>query len=172
MSLEPERALFIAESQKVSNGYRGRHGADLASMEEKWLPSMGTAHPSAWKSGRAAGRARPRCRCSSRLGDELERLTGFRLTRGASGASPSPPPLPTVAECCTRRGWWRCLKTSRTTNVGPSLRSAQRPLGWMPCSRQPACYTCCPAAPCACLWANLAPSAVDPYWRRERAKPF
>ena len=55
--LEPERALFIAESQKViERAFEGGMEPISLLMEEKWLPSMAPA-----------GRARPRCRCSSRL---------------------------------------------------------------------------------------------------------
>lgn len=65
--LEPERALFIAESQKViERAFEGGMEPISLLMEEKWLPSMAPLIERMEE--RAGGRAgAPESRCSSRL---------------------------------------------------------------------------------------------------------
>ena len=65
--LEPERALFIAESQKViERAFEGGMEPISLLMEEKWLPSMAPLIERMEERAGAPGRA-VRCRCSSRL---------------------------------------------------------------------------------------------------------
>ena len=99
--LEPERAVFIAESEKViERAFAGGMEPLSLLMEEKWLDAMAPLI--------AAMEAQAR----QRLGapelpvfvaphDELARLTGFELTRGALGAFRRP---------CAMRASWRCWK--------------------------------------------------------------
>ena len=103
--LEPERALFIAESQKViERAFEGGMEPISLLMEEKWLPVH--AAPLIERHGRAGGRPGGRARDAGvrrASMTNLSELTGFELTRGALGRLPSPrlcPPWPT---CCTRR---------------------------------------------------------------------
>ena len=95
--LEPERALFIAESQKViERAFEGGMEPISLLMEEKWLPSMAPLIERMEE--RAGGRAgAPEMPVFVAPHDELERLTGFELTRGALGAFRRPA-LPTVAD--------------------------------------------------------------------------
>ena len=102
--LEPERALFIAESQKViERAFEGGMEPISLLMEEKWLPSMAPLIERMEKraSEQTSGEGLPVFVAPH---DELERLTGFELTRGALGPSDAPRfrPLPT---CCARRAW-------------------------------------------------------------------
>ena len=91
--LEPERALFIAESQKViERAFEGGMEPISLLMEEKWLPSMA---PLIERMEERAGA--PEMPVFVAPHDELERLTGFELTRGALGAFRRPA-LPTVAD--------------------------------------------------------------------------
>ena len=84
--LEPERALFIAESQKViERAFEGGMEPISLLMEEKWLPSMAPLIERMEKrtSEQTSGEGLPVFVAPH---DELERLTGFELTRGALGA--------------------------------------------------------------------------------------
>ena len=81
--LEPERALFIAESQKViERAFEGGMEPISLLMEEKWLPSMAPLIERMEKrtSEQTSGEGLPVFVAPH---DELERLTGFELTRGA-----------------------------------------------------------------------------------------
>ena len=93
--LEPERALFIAESQKViERAFEGGMEPISLLMEEKWLPSMAPLIERMEKrtSEQTSGEGLPVFVAPH---DELERLTGFELTRGALGAfrRPALPPV-------------------------------------------------------------------------------
>ena len=93
--LEPERALFIAESQKViERAFEGGMEPISLLMEEKWLPSMAPLIERMEKrtSEQTSGEGLPVFVAPH---DELERLTGFELTRGALGAFRRPA-LPAV----------------------------------------------------------------------------
>ena len=95
--LEPERALFIAESQKViERAFEGGMEPISLLMEEKWLPSMAPLIERMEEQARERtdGEGLPVFVAPH---DELEKLTGFELTRGALGAFRRPA-LPTVAD--------------------------------------------------------------------------
>lgn len=137
--LEPEQALFIAESDKViERAFEGGMEPISLLMEEKWLPSMA---PLIARMEEAA-RERPG---TSELPvfvaphDELERLTGFELTRGALGAFRRPA-LPTVADVLREARLVAVLEDiTNHTNVGAIFRSAAA-LGVDAVLVSPACY--------------------------------
>ena len=125
--LEPERALFIAESQKViERAFEGGMEPISLLMEEKWLPSMApliermearrqarARELETTQTGAQGAAPAPTGEPETPLAqlpsgpdslpvfvaphDELARLTGFELTRGALGAFRRSA-LPTVAE--------------------------------------------------------------------------
>ncbi len=98
--------------------------------------------------------------------DELERLTGFELTRGALGAFRRPA-LPTVADVLHEARLVAVLEDiTNHTNVGPSS-AAQRPSGVDAVLVSPACYD--PLYRRAVrVHGHRFPSAVDPHRRRRR----
>lgn len=203
--LEPEQALFIAESQKViERAFEGGMEPISLLMEEKWLPSMepliarmeeragertsGERLPSvapfiARMEGKAAANTpslaktpvvakstqakapapegeaeaapaserkggaalEPASEASSGLPvfvaphDELERLTGFELTRGALGAFRRPA-LPPLAEVLRNARLVAVLEDiTNHTNVGAIFCSAAA-LGVDAVLVSPACY--------------------------------
>ena len=119
--LEPERALFIAESQKViERAFEGGMEPISLLMEEKWLPSMAPLIE----------------RMEKRTS---ERLTGFELTRGALGAFRRPA-LPPVADVLREARLVAVLEDiTNHTNVGAIFRSAAA-LGVDAVLVSPACY--------------------------------
>lgn len=131
--LEPEHAVFIAESGKViERAFEG--GAEPLSvlMEEKWLPSMEPLL----------------ARMLEKYPDmpvflaphaELEKLVGFELTRGALGAFRRPA-LPSVEEVVRNARLIAVLENiTNHTNVGAIFRSAAA-LGVDAVLVTPACY--------------------------------
>lgn len=131
--LEPERALFIAESGKViERAFEGGMTPMSLLMEEKWVESttplierMERAHPD------LAVLIAPH--------DELARLTGFELTRGALGAFRRPA-LPSVAEVVRDARLIAVLENiTNHTNVGAIFRSAAA-LGVDAILVTPTCY--------------------------------
>ena len=131
--LEPERGLFIAESGKViERALAGGMQPLSLLMEAKWLPSMQPLidrMAAAW----------PDAPVFVAPHDELEKLTGFELTRGALGAFRRPP-LPPVADVV--RGARRIAvleNITNHTNVGAIFRSAAA-LGIDAVLVTPACY--------------------------------
>lgn len=137
--LEPERALFIAESQKViERAFEGGMEPISLLMEEKWLPSMAPLIERMEE--RAGGRAgAPEMPVFVAPHDELERLTGFELTRGALGAFRRPV-LPTVADVLHEARLVAVLEDiTNHTNVGAIFRSAAA-LGVDAVLVSPACY--------------------------------
>ena len=137
--LEPERALFIAESQKViERAFEGGMEPISLLMEEKWLPSMAPLIERMEE--RAGGRAgAPEMPVFVAPHDELERLTGFELTRGALGAFRRPA-LPTVADVLHEARLVAVLEDiTNHTNVGAIFRSAAA-LGVDAVLVSPACY--------------------------------
>ncbi len=116
--LEPANALFIAESGKViERAFAGGMEPMSLLMEEKWVESMTPlieqmerAHPD------LAVLVAPR--------EELARLTGFELTRGALGAFRRPA-LPSVEEIVRDARLIAVLENiTNHTNVGAIFRSA------------------------------------------------
>ena len=137
--LEPERAVFIAESEKViERAFAGGMEPLSLLMEEKWLDAMAPLI--------AAMEAQAR----QRLGapelpvfvaphDELARLTGFELTRGALGAFRRPA-LPSLADTLRDARLVAVLEdVTNHTNVGAIFRSAAA-LGVDAVLVSPACY--------------------------------
>lgn len=122
--LEPERALFIAESQKViERAFEGGMEPISLLMEEKWLPSMAPLIERMEKrtSEQTSGEGLPVFVAPH---DELERLTGFELTRGALGAFRRPA-LPPVADVLRDARLVAVLEDiTNHTNVGAIFRSA------------------------------------------------
>ncbi len=133
--LEPERALFIAESQKViERAFEGGMEPISLLMEEKWLPSMAPLIERMEE--RADGRAgAPEMPVFVAPHDELERLTGFELTRGARRPALSP-----VADVLRDARLVAVLEDiTNHTNVGAIFRSAAA-LGVDAVLVSPACY--------------------------------
>lgn len=131
--LEPERAVFIAESEKViERAFEGSMEPLSLLMEEKWLASMEQliarmehAYPN------LAVFVAPRA--------ELEKLTGFELTRGALGAFRRPP-LRSVEDVVRDARLVAVLENiTNHTNVGAIFRSAAA-LGAGAILVSPACY--------------------------------
>ena len=132
--LEPEKALFIAESGKViERALAGGLEPLSLLMEAKWLPSM---QPLVDEIAARWGTDVPVCIAPH---DELTKLTGFELTRGALGAFRRPP-LPSVAEAVRDARRIAVLEDiTNHTNVGAIFRSAAA-LGIDAVLVTPACY--------------------------------
>ncbi|OUO92482.1 rRNA methyltransferase [Gordonibacter sp. An230] len=132
--LEPERALFIAESGKViERALAGGMEPLSLLMEAKWLSPMQPLIDE------VAARWGDEVPVFVAPHDELAKLTGFELTRGALGAFRRPP-LPSVAEVV--RGARRITvleDITNHTNVGAIFRSAAA-LGVDAVLVTPACY--------------------------------
>ena len=117
--LEPERGVFIAESGKVIERAleAGMEPLSLL-MEAKWLPAM---QPMVNKIGARWGDGVPVFVAPH---DELAKLTGFELTRGALGAFRRPA-LPSVADIVREARRIAVLEDiTNHTNVGAIFRSA------------------------------------------------
>lgn len=137
--LEPERALFIAESGKViERAFAGGMEPLSLLMEEKWLEPMAPLIAQMEERRRALPDATelpvfvaPR--------DELARLTGFELTRGALAAFRRPP-LPSLADTIGSGRLVAVLEDiTNHTNVGAIFRSAAA-MGVDAVLASPACY--------------------------------
>ena len=169
--LEPERALFIAESQKViERAFEGGMEPISLLMEEKWLPSMAPLIERMEKrtSEQTSGEGLPVFVAPH---DELERLTGFELTRGALGAFRRPA-LPAVADVLRGARLVAVLEDiTNHTNVGAIFRSAAALGVDAVLAREPRLLR--PAVPPgrARFHGHGFPSAVDPHRRRRRTEP-
>ncbi|MBQ3106541.1 MAG: RNA methyltransferase [Eggerthellaceae bacterium] len=131
--LEPEKGIFIAESGKViERALEGGMEPLSLLMEAKWLPSM--QHVLTDVEARFPGTpvfVAPH--------EQLERLVGFELTRGALAAFHRPP-LPSVAEVCAGAKRVAVLENiTNHTNVGAIFRSAAA-LGMDAVLVTPSCY--------------------------------
>ena len=163
--LEPERALFIAESEKViERAFEGGMEPISLLMEEKWLAAMGPLIAQMEERRRATAYAPARPATSALASqsaagtslahllddpdslpvfiaprDELARLTGFELTRGALGAFRRPA-LPSVADVLEGARLVAVLEDiTNHTNVGAIFRSAAA-LGIDAVLLTPACH--------------------------------
>lgn len=163
--LEPERALFIAESEKViERAFEGGMEPISLLMEEKWLAAMGPLIAQMEERRRATAYAPARPATSALASqstagtslahllddpdslpvfiaprDELARLTGFELTRGALGAFRRPA-LPSVADVLEGARLVAVLEDiTNHTNVGAIFRSAAA-MGVDAVLASPACY--------------------------------
>lgn len=131
--LEPERALFIAESGKViERALEGGMEPLSLLMEAKWLPAMQPVLD-------CVAAAYPHVPVFVAPHDELAKLTGFELTRGALGAFRRPA-LPSVADVVAGARRIAVLEDiTNHTNVGAIFRSAAA-LGVDAVLVTPACY--------------------------------
>ena len=116
--LEPEKGIFIAESGKViERALEGEMQPLSLLMEEKWLPSMASIVE-------RIEQIDPAIPVFVAPHDELEKLCGFELTRGALGAFRRPRPK-SVAEACEGARVVAVLEDiTNHTNVGAIFRSA------------------------------------------------
>lgn len=132
--LEPQRALFIAESDKViERALAGGMEPLSLLMEAKWLDAMRPVIDDITQ------RWGERVPVFVAPHDELAKLTGFELTRGALGAFRRPP-LPSVAEVVKDARRIAVLEDiTNHTNVGAIFRSAAA-LGVDAVLVTPACY--------------------------------
>ena len=131
--LEPERALFIAESGKViERAFEGGMEPYSLLMEEKWLVSM---EPLIVRMEERF----PALPVFIAPHHELAQLTGFELTRGALGAFRRPA-LPSVEEVVRDARLVAVLENiTNHTNVGAIFRSAAA-IGVDAVLVSPACY--------------------------------
>lgn len=131
--LEPERALFIAESGKViERAFEGGMEPYSLLMEEKWLASM---EPLITRMEERF----PALPVFIAPHHELAQLTGFELTRGALGAFRRPA-LPNVEEVVRDARLVAVLENiTNHTNVGAIFRSAAA-IGVDAVLVSPACY--------------------------------
>ena len=157
--LEPERALFIAESEKViERAFAGGMEPISLLMEEKWLEPLAPLMAEMEKrrrEGTGGEGARSECEVVDFRAaafedpeslpvfvaprEQLEQLTGFELTRGALGAFRRPA-LPSVAEVLRDARLVAVLEdVTNHTNVGAIFRSAAA-LGVDAVLVSPACY--------------------------------
>ena len=133
--IEPERAVFIAESIEVI-GRALDAGMEPLSLltAQKYLPSLERA-----RIPERLGAANPDAPLFIAPEDELQKLTGFELTRGALAAFRRPPERP-VADVVRDARLIAVLEDIRNhTNVGAIFRSAAA-LGADAVLVSPACY--------------------------------
>lgn len=131
--IEPENAVFIAESAEVISRALdgGMHPLSLLTAR-KYLPQVNDAIAK-------LQRANPQAPVFVAPENELERLTGFELTRGALAAFRRPPERP-VEEVVAHARLVAVLEDIRNhTNVGAIFRSAAA-LGADAVLVSPACY--------------------------------
>lgn len=131
--LEPEKGIFIAESDKViTRALAGGMEPLSLLMEPKWLPLMQPVIDD-------VAHRFPAVPIFVAPHDELRKLTGFELTRGALGAFRRPK-LPSVADVCAHARRIVVLEDiTNHTNVGAIFRSAAA-LGMDGVLVTPACY--------------------------------
>ena len=131
--LEPEKGIFIAESGKViERALEGGMQPLSLLMQEKWLPSMASIVE-------RIEQIDPTIPVFVAPHDELQKLCGFELTRGALGAFRRPRPK-SVAEACEGARVIAVLEDiTNHTNVGAIFRSAAA-LGVDAVLITPACY--------------------------------
>lgn len=118
--LEPEKGLFIAESEKViERAVAGGMEPLSLLMEEKFLPGM---TPVIDQIGELwPGKSLPVFIVPH---GQLKKLTGFELTRGALGAFRRPAPLSVADVCAGARRVAVLEDITNHTNVGAIFRSA------------------------------------------------
>ncbi|MFR5829016.1 MAG: hypothetical protein ACLUE1_08150 [Adlercreutzia equolifaciens] len=163
--LEPERALFIAESQKViERAFEGGMEPISLLMEEKWLPSMAPLiERMEERAGGRAGAPGMPVFVAPHDGQATHRLRADARRPGAFRR----PALPTVADVLPSAAGGGAEDITNHQCGGHLPRSD---LGGCR-ARQPRLLR--PAVPPrrARLWAPFS-KCREPYWRRERAKPF
>lgn len=136
--LEPEKGIFVAESSKViERALDGGMEPLSFLMDEKWIEPMRplVARANAERAAKAGtdvqdGTAAPAQEAADEIPvfvlphDELKKLTGFELTRGALAAFRRPPlpPVEQVLEGARRVAVLEDI--TNFTNVGAAFRSA------------------------------------------------
>ncbi len=116
--LEPEKGIFIAESEKViERALAAGHTPHALLMDERWF-AKSTALIA------QAEAINPNLDCFVLPHDQITQLTGYELTRGilASFARPSYPPLADVLKHARRIAVLENI--TNHTNVGAIFRSA------------------------------------------------
>lgn len=131
--LEPEKGLFIAESEKViERAFEGGATPLSLLLEEKWLDGMAELIEKMES-------AHPELPVFIAPHEQLRKLTGFELTRGALGAFRRPA-LKSVEEVLRDARLVAVLENiTNHTNVGAIFRSAAA-LGVDAVLVTPACY--------------------------------
>ena len=167
--LEPERALFIAESSKViERAFEGGMTPMSLLMEEKWVESMTPLIE-------RMERAHPDLAVLIAPHDELARLTGFGADPRWLAGRFAAPPCPRSPRSCATRAPYRRAREHHEPHQrrGRSSAPPQRLGGRHPGDPRPV-TTCCTAAPCAYRWARCSKS-VDAHRQRRgrngRARP-
>ncbi len=145
--LEPAKGVFIAESPKVIDRALAADREPLSLLvEEPWLEGMKDTFDfidGRWGADIPVYVASP---------EQLKRLTGYRLHRGALCAMRRWP-LPSVAEVCKSARRVAVMENIVDhTNVGALMRSAAA-LDVVPCWSHPPAVIRCTDAPPACRWA-------------------
>lgn len=128
--LEPEKGIFIAESEKVIKRALAVGCTPISFlMEEKWLAGLQKSIERA--EGGIAEKAASESAASSpstpvflAARTDMERLTGYDVTRGALAAFRRPP-LPTVEQVCKNARRIAVLEDiTNTVNIGSIFRAA------------------------------------------------
>ena len=148
--LEPSKGLFIAESPKVIDRAlaAGREPISLL-VEESWIDGMSGMFDvieKRWGDDIPVYVASP---------EQLKRLTGYRLHRGALAAMKRWS-LPSVEEVCRGARRSRSWRISSTTRMWALSCVRLRRSTWMRCSSLRPVATRCTGARHACPWARCS----------------
>lgn len=124
--LEPEKGIFIAESEKVIKRALATGCTPVSFlMEEKWLAGLQNAIADATeKAASTNAPSSPSVTIFIAARTDMERLTGYDVTRGALAAFRRPP-LPTVEQVCKNARHIAVLEDiTNTVNIGSIFRAA------------------------------------------------
>lgn len=124
--LEPEKGIFIAESEKVIKRALAVGCTPISFlMEEKWLAGLQNAIADATeKAASTNAPSSPSVTIFIAARTDMERLTGYDVTRGALAAFRRPP-LPTVEQVCKNARRIAVLEDiTNTVNIGSIFRAA------------------------------------------------
>ncbi len=124
--LEPEKGIFIAESEKVIKRALATGCTPVSFlMEEKWLAGLQNAIAAATeKAASTNAPSSPSVTIFIAARTDMERLTGYDVTRGALAAFRRPP-LPTVEQVCKNARRIAVLEDiTNTVNIGSIFRAA------------------------------------------------
>lgn len=124
--LEPEKGIFIAESEKVIKRALAASCTPISFlMEEKWLAGLQNAIADATeKAASTNAPSSPSVTIFIAARTDMERLTGYDVTRGALAAFRRLP-LPTVEQVCNNARRIAVLEDiTNTVNIGSIFRAA------------------------------------------------
>lgn len=124
--LEPEKGIFIAESEKVIKRALATGCTPVSFlMEEKWLAGLQNAIADATeKAASTNAPSSPSVTIFIAARTDMERLTGYDVTRGALAAFRRPP-LPAVEQVCKNARRIAVLEDiTNTVNIGSIFRAA------------------------------------------------